>query len=55
MITKNKPQQKEDFSNPDEDVNENREELIAENALLMERYVLCTVTNSKNGIFNLIF
>ena len=39
MITKNKPQQKEDFSNPDEDVNENREELIAENILLMERYV----------------
>ena len=39
MITKNKPRQKEDFSNPDEDVDENREELIAENALLMERYV----------------
>ena len=39
MITKNKPQQKGDFSNPDEDVDENREELIAENALLMERYV----------------
>ena len=39
MTTKNKPQQKEDFSNPDEDVDENREELIAENTLLMERYV----------------
>merc|ERR1712001_244138 len=37
MITKNKPRQKEDFSNPDEDVDENREELIVENALLMER------------------